>query len=177
MSTPMRRTRSPCCAHAASGHAAAPPSPAMNSRRLISSIGFLRTELSKLGRALSPSVLGSKDTTPRGRQDRLLHCGISAPSADGFMAEMGHKHRISVLLTQPLCRKWLQYLPNFCAPQRESLSAINRHNQQLFDHLGGAQQNRWGYLKTERLGRLEVHGHLELGRDGKRPTPLRISTK
>jgi hypothetical protein len=30
------------------------------------SIGFLRTELSKL--ALSPSVLGSKDTTPRVRQ-------------------------------------------------------------------------------------------------------------
>jgi len=29
----MRRTRSPCCPRAASGHAAAPPSPAMNSRR------------------------------------------------------------------------------------------------------------------------------------------------
>ena len=26
-----------------------------------------------------------------GLPDRLLHCGISAPSADGFMAEMGHK--------------------------------------------------------------------------------------
>jgi hypothetical protein len=36
-----------------------------------------------------------------------------SPSAARFMAEMGHKHRISVLLTQPLCRKWLQYLPNF----------------------------------------------------------------
>src|SRR5215471_19351044 len=34
MSTPMRRTRSPCCARAASGHvAAAPPSAASNSRR------------------------------------------------------------------------------------------------------------------------------------------------
>ena len=31
----MRRTRSPCCARAASGHAAAPPSSAMNSRRRI----------------------------------------------------------------------------------------------------------------------------------------------
>jgi hypothetical protein len=31
MSTPMRRTRSPCCALAASGHAAVPPSPAMKS--------------------------------------------------------------------------------------------------------------------------------------------------
>jgi hypothetical protein len=29
------------------------------------------------------------------------------------MAEMGHKHRISVLLSQPLCRKWRQYLPKF----------------------------------------------------------------
>ena len=34
MSTPMRRTRSPCCARATTGHAAALPSPAMNSRRL-----------------------------------------------------------------------------------------------------------------------------------------------
>ena len=33
--TPIRRTRSPCCAHAASGHTAALPSPAMNSRRFI----------------------------------------------------------------------------------------------------------------------------------------------
>src|SRR6516165_1623811 len=34
----------------------------------------------------------------------------------------------------------------------------------LFDHLGGAQQNPWGYGKAKRLGRLEVHDHLELGR-------------
>jgi hypothetical protein len=34
-STPMRGTRSPCCARAASGHAAVLPSPAMNSRRRI----------------------------------------------------------------------------------------------------------------------------------------------
>src|SRR6266849_1709646 len=34
MSTPMRRTRSPCCARTASGHAiAAPPSSVMKSRR------------------------------------------------------------------------------------------------------------------------------------------------
>ena len=44
---------------------------------------------------------------------RLLHRGISAISAAGFWSEMGHKHRISVLLGPPLCRKWLQYLPNF----------------------------------------------------------------
>jgi hypothetical protein len=35
MSTPMRRTRSPCCARATTGHAAALPSPAMNCRRRI----------------------------------------------------------------------------------------------------------------------------------------------
>ena len=34
-SAPIRRIRSPCCACAASGHAAAPPSPAMNSRLFI----------------------------------------------------------------------------------------------------------------------------------------------
>jgi hypothetical protein len=30
----------------------------------------------------------------------------------------------------------------------------------LLDHLVGAQQNRWGYGKAERLSGLEVHGHL-----------------
>jgi hypothetical protein len=33
-STPMRRIRSPCCARAASGHAAAPPRSVMNTRRV-----------------------------------------------------------------------------------------------------------------------------------------------
>jgi hypothetical protein len=35
MSTPTRRTRSVCCAHATTGHAAALPSPAMNFRRRV----------------------------------------------------------------------------------------------------------------------------------------------
>ena len=52
----------------------------------------------------------------------------------------------------------------FCAPQRKSLSAINRHNQQLFDLPISAKQYRWGYDKTERLGGLEVQDHLEFGR-------------
>jgi hypothetical protein len=34
------------------------------------------------------------------------------------------------------------------------------NNRQLFDDLVGAQQNRWGYGKTERLGGLEVQDHL-----------------
>ena len=48
--------------------------------------------------------------------------------------------------------------------QQLEVSAINRHNRQLFDHLGGAQHNRWGYGKTERLGGLEVEDHLEFCR-------------
>ena len=36
-STPMRRVRSRCCARAATGHAAAPPSNVMNSRRFTAS--------------------------------------------------------------------------------------------------------------------------------------------
>src|SRR5215471_16260208 len=35
----------------------------------------------------------------------------------------------------------------------------------LLDHLVGAQQNRWGYSKNERVGGLAVHDHLELGRE------------
>jgi hypothetical protein len=34
----------------------------------------------------------------------------------------------------------------------------------LLDHLVGPQPNRWGHLKTKRLGGLEVQDHLELGR-------------
>ena len=49
--------------------------------------------------------------------------------------------------------------------QRRKCSAINRYNRQLFDHLGGAQQNRWGYRKAERLGDLEVDGHLKFCRE------------
>jgi winged helix-turn helix protein len=42
ISTPMRRTRSPCCARAASGHAAAAlPNSVMNVRRFMSDMGFL----------------------------------------------------------------------------------------------------------------------------------------
>ena len=35
----------------------------------------------------------------------------------------------------------------------------------LFDHLVSAQQKRWGYRKPKRLGGLDVHDHLELGRE------------
>src|SRR6516162_4527978 len=38
ISTPMRRTRSPCCARAARGHAVTPPSSVMKSRRFIRSL-------------------------------------------------------------------------------------------------------------------------------------------
>jgi hypothetical protein len=46
------------------------------------------------------------------------------------------------------------------------LSAISRHNQQLFNHLVGAQQNRWGNGKAERglAGRLKLPVvHMALG--------------
>jgi hypothetical protein len=33
-----------------------------------------------------------------------------------------------------------------------------------FDHLGGAQENRWRHREAERRGGLSVHDHLELGR-------------
>ena len=42
---------------------------------------------------------------------------------------------------------------------------LNGGQSRLFDDLVGAQHDRWGYGKTKRLGGLEVHGHLELGRE------------
>src|SRR6516165_3103065 len=147
MSTPTRRTRSPCWARAASGQTAAPPRNVMNWRRLISSIGFLRTELSKLGRS-QPLCARLKGYHPEGAAGRLLHrllhCGISAPSADGFMAEMGHKHRISVLLGPPLCRKWRQYLPKLvhCSEDHQvPITAITS----AYSMTSSARSNRrWG---------------------------------
>ena len=38
-------------------------------------------------------------------------------------------------------------------------------NTPLLDHLGGAHHDRWRYLKAKSLGGLEVHDHLELGRE------------
>jgi hypothetical protein len=49
-------------------------------------------------------------------------------------------------------------------PARQ-LSAINRHNRLLFDHLGCAQHDRWWYGKAKRVGGLAVHDHLEFGRE------------
>ena len=51
------------------------------------------------------------------------------------------------------------------------LSAINRRNAGLFDHLGGAQHDPWGYGKAKRLGGFEVHGHLKFCRELHRETP------
>ena len=68
------------CARAASGHAAEPGdefAPSKMSAHL--PLPFQGT----LWRQNSPSLWGLPD--------RLLHCGISVASADGFMAEMGHE--------------------------------------------------------------------------------------
>jgi hypothetical protein len=57
----------------------------------------------------------------------------------------------------------MQIVSDFAAMQRRKCSPINRHNQHLFDHLGGAQQNRWGYSDTIRIDsgddRREIASH------------------
>ena len=65
-----------------------------------------------------------------------------------------------------ICPRWQQL-----AHSRHSRSVrLQASNPQLFgrrglfDHLVGADQNRWGDLKAERLGGLKVYDHLELGR-------------
>src|SRR6516225_4966848 len=131
----------------------------MNSRRLMPSMGFLQ------GWARSaPSCARPKDSTSAvvaGGGAALQHLG---PVCRGVLIAMGHKHRISVLLSPAFMSEMAAIPTEFCAPQRKSLSAINRHNQQLFDQLVGAQHDRWGYGKAERVGGLAVQNHLELGR-------------
>jgi hypothetical protein len=55
----------------------------------------------------------------------------------GQRSALGHKHRISVLLSPAFMSEMAPIPTEFCAPQRKSLSAINRHNQQLW--LGSPQ--------------------------------------
>ena len=80
------------------------------------------------------------------------------------MAEMGHKPAYPSARRAGGMSAMPAIVSDFCAVQQLGVSANNCHNQRLFDDLGGAQHNRWGYGKAERLGGLEVHDHLELGR-------------
>jgi hypothetical protein len=57
--TPMRRTRSGCCAREVSGHAAALPSPAMNSRRRVCDLPRCSGSLSRSG------LTGNRQVRPR----------------------------------------------------------------------------------------------------------------
>src|SRR5215510_7749269 len=100
---PMHRTRSPCCARAASGHAAA--APMMNSRRLTARcLPVLRTErIAHLGTAdccihppgrnemiaITPPIISSKEVaqkqaTPFPRQDLLTARNRFTPSFRGW---------------------------------------------------------------------------------------------
>jgi len=79
---------------------------------------------------------------------RLLHCGISAPSGDGFMAEMGHKPANLSPRRAGGMSAIHAIVSDFAAMQRRKCSANNCHNRRLFDHLIRAQHNRWGYGKA-----------------------------
>src|SRR5215470_4250905 len=115
------------CAFAASGHAAAPPSPAMNSRRLISSIGFLRTELSKLGRS-QPLCARLKGYHPEGAADRLLHRGISVAPAGKVYGRYGSYAPDFSPLSPAFMSEMAPIPTEFCAPQGKSLSATSGLN-------------------------------------------------
>jgi hypothetical protein len=79
-STPMRRMDSPCCACATSDHTAAPPSPAMNSRRRIIDLQRLDRQPIPVGAAclaLRPIFFAAREAAPprlgrRGRCERLV---------------------------------------------------------------------------------------------------------
>jgi hypothetical protein len=70
--TPIRRTRSPCCARATSGHAAAPPSSVMNERRFT---------------ARMPPVLPAERIAQLGTADCCIHPLQAERDARGHAAD------------------------------------------------------------------------------------------
>jgi len=60
------------------------------------------------------------------------------------MSEMGHKHRISVLLSPAFMSEMAAIPTEFCAPQRKSLSASSRHYRVagISGHIGALRERK-----------------------------------
>src|SRR5262245_13967056 len=167
VSTPMRRTRSPCCPRAAIGHAAAaPPSSVMNSRRLILNLPLQES----VHRILS---------LPWGRRRVLqthLNCsewtkaiaGVSHPPIGGCQhntTPFGGRRPDWVTSVESV-----PFATGPLYPQQRTLSGHPRTDAEWpigdirdpsFDHLVGAKQDRSRQFDLSHLGGLDfvqVHG-------------------
>src|SRR6516165_988507 len=126
------------------------------SRRLISSIGFLRTELSKLGSS-QPLCAWLKGYHPEGAADRLLHCGISAPPPTGYGRDGSSTERLKVSISRLLSRK--RTLPRRPVAALAFIEAAGHPPGRAVRRCAPlysmtfvcAQQHRWRYRKAERL--------------------------
>ncbi len=136
-STPIRRMRSGCCAGATTGHTAALPKPAMNSRRRILALsrssGAYRADGCKGTRASEPAIAAPHEAA----------CG---PTSDlRFLRQPDRSIRLS-------CRRrsWsasLEFDPQQTSP--------------LFDHFVGADQQRIRHGQAECLGGLHVDDQIK----------------
>jgi hypothetical protein len=84
----MRRIRSPCCARAESGHAAAPPRSVMNSRRLMTGLPFRHFgHITSTATAARRPPRQTNVREPSGeRASTTLHPGHDGPSPQGQRA-------------------------------------------------------------------------------------------
>jgi hypothetical protein len=95
--TPIRRTRSPCCALATAGQAAALPSPAMNCRRRIRSPLVVREHsLAPIQRILG---IGASTASVSRLDHRRVGSSVLCWCAPGCRPSWGHQ--VSGLLTRP----------------------------------------------------------------------------
>src|SRR6516165_6127819 len=121
MSTPIRRTRSRCCARNTAGHSTTLPSPAMNSRRLISALQRFAGKPIAIRDALEPVLMA-----PFGQLCcKSRFCADADAPVDGegerrkFVAALGGAAVGSPVLSAPAGAVCLisQACPTFCVPQ------------------------------------------------------------
>src|SRR5215216_4083502 len=126
---PIRRTRSPCCARAAIGHAAAAlPTKEMKSRRLMWPLK---------SRSQTYHIVGEAKLRCASQQNRVVEVRLGS-----------QPERLTASKSRP------QHLSNRNPAHPPTLTLCARVG--LFDHLVGAGEHRRGHIEAERLSGFQI---------------------
>src|SRR5262245_9411929 len=138
------------CARAASGHAAAPPSVTINSRR-------------RIWIAMRPSRGGACPCNGRGRYHVFIpRCTVN--DCSGSIATDEVEITRSRMSASPLKADNLHTISASPLSARTGCEQSQQKRLSLFDHLVGAGEQRGVHVDAERLGGREINNEIELGR-------------